>query len=167
MLLPAQFDAALDAMGGCIQRGLDIAPPIDARAIFEAGIGGERRLDGQDRWLFGIIDPRQSCRPTRGQMAGGRHQKDRLSQIVNRPIAHQRFVMGCGRTIGDGVEIRPRQHQRHAGRRAHRRHVQRGDPPARDARQAKGQMQAIGRHGDIVDIARLTRHMEGRCIMGQ
>ena len=49
MLLPAKFEAALDHMGRAAYGRIRVALGVDARAVFEPAVGGQRLFDRQDR----------------------------------------------------------------------------------------------------------------------
>jgi len=167
MFLPADLDPARQAVRCGGQRRVDIALGIDARAILEAGLRGQGLVDGQHGRFTRIVDLPQPRRRPRGVMAGGDDQEERLAQVMDRPIAKQRLVMGTGRDIIGAGQIGSRDHRHDAGGRADGAEIHRGDLPARDIRQAEGQMQRARRCRDIIDIARRAGHMQGRGIMGK
>ena len=167
MLLPADVDLALDHMGGPVDGGCSIAPRPDARAFFEPAVSGQRLFDRQ-QGLCGLgFDPGQRRGLAGGQMAGGGHQKQRLAVVMDRAVRQQGFIMVRRRTIAGRRQVRGGPDPNHTGCRAHRIKVQGGQPSGGDGRCAKGQMQAIGGGGDIVDIARLAGHMQAGGVMGQ
>ena len=167
MLLPADLEAPFHAMRRRRDRGGRIAFGIDARTILETAVCSQSLVDRQDRDLFGIVDPAQPCRAARRQMAIRHHRKDRLSQVMDAAHGQKRFVMGGRRDIIRKRQIFRRQNHHHAGRGAHGRQVHPGDPAPRDSGQTEGQVQRIGGQGNIIDIARLSRHMQACGVMGQ
>ena len=105
MLLPAHLDLAFDDMR-CGFKGLgSIAFLPDARALFEVAIGGEGVFDGQDRGCFGVVDLGQSGGAAGGMVAVGHDQKQRLTEVVDRAIRQQRFVVVGGRAIRRAIQI--------------------------------------------------------------
>ena len=167
MLLPAHLERAFDHVGRRLQRLRRIALFPDARAVLETGIGGERRVDAEDGLACLVGDMRLAHRLARGKVTGRGDQKHRLTDIVQRAVRQQRLVMQRGRAIAVRGQILRPPDAHHARRASHIGKVDFGDMARRDLREAKGQMQAARRHGNIVDIARLAGHMQRRRIMRQ
>ena len=167
MLLPADFHRARDHM----LRGLDrlgrIALLIDPRPILEPAVRGQRLIHRQDRRQFLVLDLRQPGGLSRLQMRLGSDQKDRLADIVHHAVRQHRFRRRRGRDIVLMRQVAGGQHRDDPRRIPHRVEVQRNDPPMGHLRQSKGQVQRIHGQRDVIDIARLSRHMQGRGIMGK
>jgi hypothetical protein len=75
--------------------------------------------------------------------------------------------MGRGGAVGDRLEIGPGKDEVHALGGRDGREVEMDDPTPRDFREAEGEVQAVLRHGDVVDIARGAGDMQRRGVMGQ
>jgi len=168
MLLSAHFQPAGQGQRRGLQPGLDIAEAVDARTFLEAGICGERLVDGEDRRFRGDLGPAERCRPPRSAMAGGGDEKQRLAHVMHRPVAEERLVMKRrGRAIGEGIEIGGGQHGHHARGGPHGVEIERDQPAARDLREAEGEVQAILRHGNVVEIAGGAGDMQLGRVMGE
>ena len=99
-------------------------------------------------------------------MALGGHNKKRVARVMHPALRQKRLIMGGGGAIGHGVEIIGSQDQHHAGRAAHRVKVKRDIRMGRSGK-AEGQMQRARRAGQIIHVARSTRHMQAGRVMGQ
>ncbi len=167
MLLPADRDAAVDAVGCCGHGLHGVADPVDARAVLEPVVAGQRVLDAQHRRTFVDLCPGPAGRPARGQMRCGSHEKQRLAQVMNLARAEQRFVMVRGRTVRRPREIRCGQHRDHPRRLPNRAQIERGQRSGRRMGKPEGQMQRVRRRGNVVDIPGRTRDMQPCRVMGQ
>ena len=168
MLLSADLDPALDHHWRCSNRGLRVALAPQLRPALKPRTGGQRVVNRQDRLFLGIGNPPQPCGLARRQMAGGHHQKHRLTDVMHQAPRQQRLIPGMGgRQVDVMRQVGVGQHPHHAGGRAHRRKVHRGNGAACDGGQAERQVQCVGRGGNIVDIAGLAGDMQRRAVMGQ
>ena len=96
MLLPAHLDLAREAAAGLGERGLGIALLVDAGAVFEPAVGGERLLDGQDRVARGDLWFAQLRGATGSEVAGGHDQIERLAREMDFARRQKRLVMVRG-----------------------------------------------------------------------
>ena len=165
MFLSAQFQHAFDHAGGGGDCGLWVATGVYAWPFLEPAVCGQRLINGQDRGGFLV-----GYGGLAGGLAGGKmgpcdYQKHRLSDIMHGPAGQKRFIMSRGRNVIRKRQIFGGQYRHHTGRLAHVGQVHRGNPPRRDGGQSKGQMQRACRGGDVINIPRLTCHMQAGGVM--
>ncbi len=167
MLLTTDLERAREGMGRGGERGVRVALGVDARAVFETAVGGECRVDGEDRLLGRDRNISAARGGAGGVVAGGDHQKERLARVVHAVRREQGLiVVRRGDVIGER-QIGGGQDGDHARRVPDRVEVHAGEGAMRHGAQAEGEMQSAGGRGDIVDVARSTRDMQMRGIMGQ
>ena len=137
----------------------------DARAVLEPAVGGERVVDGQDRRRAAV-----STRPAAAARRAARWlsatTSQRLAEVVHRPgssgssCAAGETSLAKGRSAAVSTAATPGAARTAARSSAVIR-------PARPGRQPEGQVQAVGGHGDVVDVARLAGDVQVRGVVGQ
>ena len=93
MLLPADLDFAFDHGGGLREALRKIAPVPQDRALFKAGIGGERVFHCQKRGEFGVGDLAQPRRLAGREVGLGDDKEDRLAMVQDLASGQQGFVL--------------------------------------------------------------------------
>ena len=160
MLLPADLHPAFDDVRGFRQRPGGIASGPDAGPGFEAAVGGQRLIDGQEGGQLLDVELRLLHRLAGGEMAFGGKEEHLLADVMHRAGGKQRLVLGRGGAVGHVVEIFGRPDADDTGRVADRGKVERADAAMRDGRQAEGKMQGAGGRRDVIDIARDAGDMQ-------
>ena len=167
MLLPTNLDRALHPVHRPRQRRRHIALCPGHGPALEPAVGRKRLIQRQNRRLRGIGDLRLAGRHTGRAVACRGHQKDRLADVMHRPLGQHRLGLGRGRGIIGMGQIGGGDHRHHAGAGPHRAQIERGDPGRRLGGQAKGQMQGIGGAGQVIQIACLPGDMQPGRVMRQ
>ncbi len=161
LLLPADLGASRQP----VRRAVDRRPRIAARHAIgrlQQRAGRHRRLDGQDRRLGPIVDPRQPRRRPRLGQALGRDEEQRLPGIVHlarRPLAgrQHRLVLHDRPGVVDTRHVVRRRDPDDARRRPHGVQPDRPDPGVRVLGQRNVAMQQVPRLGHVVGIGRRPR----------
>ena len=167
MLLPADVDPPLDDMRGAGDGAVRVAPRPDHRPALEPAAGGQRLLHGQDRRQVADLDPALPRRLPRRDMAFRHHQKDRLADIMHPVRRQERLVMDRGRDVVLERQVGRGPDRDDTGAGVHFGQVQRQDLAMRHGREPEGEVQRIGRQGDVVDIARRAGDVQMRRLVGQ
>ncbi len=170
MLLPAHLDHALDSRQrrrgqrrGGSRPTSQMRGPSSNRLLAASAC-----IDGQDRRQFVDTRPgpaaphggrRDGCRPPPGTPAG-RGNAPRRWPAAARHGSRASNRASAAKSAADQTATTPG-----AARTADKVHA--GDPAMGDRGQAEGQMQAVGGHRDVVDIAGAAGDMQRRGIMRQ
>ena len=136
-------------------------------ALFKAGIGRQRLIDGQKGGQIAVGDLGQPCRLAGLKMGFGRDQKDGLAREMNLAGCQQGFVLNRGRCIGHVRQFCRRQDQNNAGCCANGRQVKRQDLGMGLGGKPEGQVKGLAGQGSVVDVAGLTADMHRGGIVGQ
>jgi len=167
MLLPADIDRPAQSLGGGGQRGCGIAFLVDAGAILEPCIGGQRLFDGEYRGGRGDVHMPQPCGVASGKVGRGDDHEDGLACIMHRIRGEQGFIMVGGRYVIVKRQICRRQYGHHTGGSSDIAQVHAVERARGHRAQSKGDMQRCGRCRDVVHVTRSPRDMELGCIMGE
>ena len=166
MLLSADIDRPAQALGGGGQRGCGVAFLVDAGAVFEAGLGGQRLFNGKDRGGWGDVHRPKPSRVACRKVGRRDNHEHRLARVMYRVGGQQRFVMVGRRYVIVKRQICRRQYRHHTGGGSDIAQVHAVERARGHRAQAKGDVQRCGRCRDVIDIPGSPRNMELGGVMG-
>ena len=158
VLLTTHVDLTLETVRCRGQRLVRVAALLGMTGAHKEGcIQGFLRTEHRMQWL--ILDLGQSRRLTGSGMAGRRHGKDRLTNMLDQLTGQDRVAGENRADIGMAGHIGEGDHRHHTGIGAYRAQIHAGDTRVRLFAVADRRVQQTFRLTQIIDIACLTTHV--------